>query len=121
MLIVEDETLVRMAAVDALEESGFAVEEAGNAREAMAKFSGSTFAAAIIDLGLPDRPGDQVAAEMRAARRDFPILVASGRSDAELQARFASDGRVALVGKPYTSTALIEALLKLGVQSKQAR
>ena len=58
---------------------------------------------------------------MRAARSDFPILVASGRSDAELQARFASDVRVVLVGKPYTSNALIDALSSLGVQPGRPR
>ncbi len=120
MLIVEDELLVRMVAVELLEESGFAVEEAGTAREALAKFNGGhVFAAAIIDLGLPDRPGDQIAAEMRATNRDLAILVASGRSDDEVQKRFAGDTRVALVGKPYSGAALIDALSSLGVRSGQ--
>lgn len=121
MLVVEDELLVRMAAVELLEESGFVVEQAGTAREALVKFNGgSDFAAAIIDLGLPDRPGDQIAAEIRAANRDLAILVASGHSDDELKTRFAGDARVALVGKPYSGAALIDALSSLGVRSGQA-
>jgi DNA-binding response OmpR family regulator len=106
-----------MAAVDMLEDAGFAVAQASTARDAIAKFSGGGFAAAIIDLGLPDRPGDHVAATLRAAAHDLPILIASGRSDAELQARFSGDARVALVGKPYSGAALIEALSTLGVQA----
>jgi DNA-binding response OmpR family regulator len=118
VLIVEDEMLVRMAAVELLEEHGFAVVQAGSAREAMDKFNGGGrgFAAAIIDIGLPDRPGDQIAAEMRAAQGDLALLVASGSSDEELQARFAGDRRVALVGKPYAGAMLIEALSGLGVK-----
>lgn len=121
MLIVEDELLVRMVAVELLEESGFVVEQAGSAREALVKFNGgSDFAAAIIDLGLPDGSGDQIAAEIRAANRNLAILVASGRSDDELKTRFAGDARVALVGKPYSGAALIDALSSLGVRSGPA-
>lgn len=119
VLVVEDEALVRMVAVELLEECGFVVEEAGTARDALTKFNArpAAFAAAIIDLGLPDRPGDQIAGEMRAARQDLPILVASGRSDEELQRRFADDRRVVLVGKPYSGMALVDALSALGVRA----
>ena len=36
VLVVEDELLVRMVAVDTLEEAGYAVAEAGNADQALA-------------------------------------------------------------------------------------
>ena len=35
VLVVEDEMFIRMVAVDALEERGFAIVEAGDAREAL--------------------------------------------------------------------------------------
>lgn len=120
ILIVEDEVLVRMFAVDALEDEGFKVEECATAAEALAKLAalGTEVVAAIIDLGLPDRPGDQLAAEIRATHPELPLLIASGRSERELKERFGVDGRAAIVVKPFTGPMLLEALEKIGVTPK---
>ena len=117
VLIVEDEVLVRMFAVDALEDEGFKVIESATASEAVAKLTQleGALAAVIIDLGLPDRPGDQLANELRAMRGDLPILIASGRSERELKERFQLDGRVGIVVKPFTGPMLLDALEKIGV------
>ncbi|HEY0682329.1 MAG TPA: response regulator [Steroidobacter sp.] len=118
VLIVEDEMLVRMFAVDALEDSGFQVLQAGDAGEATAALAGAPdVAAVIVDMGLPDRSGDQLAAEMRAQRQSLPILIASGRSERELKDKFAADKRIGVLVKPYTASMLINALAALGVQA----
>jgi CheY-like chemotaxis protein len=120
VLIVEDEVLVRMFAVDSLEDAGFKVEEAANGAEAMEAVTRlqERLAAVVIDLGLPDRPGDEVAAEIRGALANVPILIASGRSEKELRERFAVDSRVAVMVKPYTGPMLIDALASLGVMGR---
>ncbi|MBL8271179.1 response regulator [Steroidobacter sp.] len=116
VLIVEDEMLVRMFAVDALEDSGFHVLQAGDAAEALAALAGvADVAAVIVDMGLPDRPGDQLAAELRSKSPNLPILIASGRSERELKDKFAADARIGVLVKPYTSAMLIGALSSLGV------
>jgi DNA-binding response OmpR family regulator len=117
ILIVEDEPLVRMFAVDALEDSGFQVSQAADAAEALAALSRSDtdLRAVIVDVGLPDRSGDLLATEMRALRADLPIVVASGRSERELKDRFANDPRIAVLVKPYTSPMLLDALASLGI------
>ncbi len=118
VLIVEDEMLVRMFAVDALEDVGFHVLQAGDAAEAIAALAvGDPVQAVIVDMGLPDRTGDQLAAEMRAQRNDLPILIASGRSERELKDRFASDARVGVLVKPYTASMLVGALESLGIKA----
>jgi DNA-binding response OmpR family regulator len=118
ILIVEDEMLVRMFAVDALEDVGFQVLQAGDAAEAIAALTGvAPVQAVIVDMGLPDRSGDQLAAEMRAQRQDLPILIASGRSERELKDRFASDPRVGVLVKPYTASMLVGALNALGIKA----
>lgn len=121
VLIVEDEMLVRMFAVDALEDAGFQVLQAGDAAEAVNAIHGAgDVEAVIVDMGLPDRSGDQLAAEMRAQRQDLPILIASGRSERELKDRFATDPRVGVLVKPYTAGMLIAALSSLGVKAPSA-
>jgi CheY-like chemotaxis protein len=118
ILIVEDEILVRMFAVDALEDGGFQVEQAGTGAEAVAQLTklGDAISAVIIDLGLPDRQGDEVATQMRTLRGDLPILIASGRSEKELKDRFKLDGRVGIMVKPFTGPMLLAALETLGVK-----
>jgi len=117
ILIVEDELIVRMFAVDALDSTGFQTAEAGDAAEALAALDahGASLKALIIDLGLPDRSGDELAAEVRALRADLPIVIASGRSERELKEKFASDSRIAVLSKPYTAALLLDSLESLGV------
>ena len=116
ILVVEDELLVRMFAVDALADAGFRVLEAGTAAEAMKALNGATnVRAALIDMGLPDRPGDQLADEIQALRADLPIVIASGRSGRELRERFAASPRIAILVKPYTAPLLLETLAGVGV------
>lgn len=116
VLVVEDEILVSMFAVDALEDAGFRVVQAGDAAEALRLLGDADVAGAIIDLGLPDRSGDQLAADLRASHPGLPILITSGRSESELQGRFAHEERIGLLVKPYTAAMLVEALAALGVR-----
>jgi DNA-binding response OmpR family regulator len=121
ILIVEDEPLIRMFVVDTLEDAGFQVEEAAGATEAMSKAdTDSNFAAVIIDVGLPDRPGDVLATEMRAKWPELPIIIASGHDRNELARRFSDDGRIGVLGKPYNSGMLLDTLRKAGVISSPA-
>ncbi|MEN3951834.1 response regulator [Iodidimonas sp. SYSU 1G8] len=117
VLIVEDEVLVRMVAVDILSDIGFRVEEAGNAGEALSKMraAGERFDAAIIDIGLPDMKGDRLAAELREIRPDLPVLIASGYDMEEIRARLDGDKGIAVVPKPYDGSDLRRELEKLGV------
>jgi CheY-like chemotaxis protein len=116
VLIVEDETMVRMMAASWLEELGFAVEEAGSAREALDKVRGAELVAAIIDIGLPDKKGDALAAEIRAMRAEIPIVIASGYDDKMIKTTFSGDPRVGFLGKPYLFDQLQEALRSLRVE-----
>lgn len=120
VLIVEDEVLVRMFAVDVLEDAGFVVEQAASGKEALERFAEARgeLAAVIIDLGLPDRSGDEVASEIRGQDTALPILIASGRSERELKDRFAGDDLIAVLGKPFTEPMLLDVLAKLGVRSR---
>jgi CheY-like chemotaxis protein len=120
ILVVEDEPLVRLVAVDSLEDAGFQVEEAGSATEAVVKLNAGSIDAAVIDIGLPDRGGDVLAGEFRALRTDLAIVIASGHSLPMLRQRFAGDARVVCLGKPYDPDELVAALRTLGVAASSA-
>jgi len=114
VLLVEDEILVQMVSAEQLRELGYRVETAGSATEAMNKVKLlNDVAAAIVDIGLPDRKGDVLVGELRALLPRLPIVIATGYDSAELARRFAADRNVALVRKPYTQDALRSVLDRL--------
>ena len=123
ILMVEDEELIRMLAVDSLVTSGFVVEEAGTAAEAMALLTNNVyhFVAVIVDIGLPDRPGDQLLAEIRKIYPQLPIVIASGHDCQALARRFAGDRLIAVLGKPYNFFDLDAILATLGVAAPNPR
>jgi len=117
ILVVDDEALLRMLVVDTLVAAGRQTEEAGSFAEALERLraAGPRLAAAIVDLSLPDRPGFELVAEIRARRPDLPIIVATGLSDRQIAERFAGDPLVRFMTKPFDPEALVEALQALRV------
>lgn len=122
ILVAEDEALIRAGVVDQLDELGFNVEEAKSASEAMTKLQGAArpLAAVIIDVGLPDRKGDELAAEFRTMLADLPIVIMSGYGEGMFRDRFAADSHMAFLGKPYGSAQLAAVLMQLGVAGNPA-
>jgi CheY-like chemotaxis protein len=117
VLVVEDDMLIQMVVVDLLEDLGFAVDPTGSAREAMAKLTRlkGNLAAAVIDLGLPDRRGDVLVAEIRVVYPLLPIVLASGYGEEAFPAHLKQDEKIGFLAKPYTSEQLAGALASLRV------
>ncbi len=108
VLLVEDDALVRGAAVEMLAELGFAVLEAGDGPAALSMLeSGARIDVLFTDIGLPGLRGEDVARRARALRPDLRIVLASGYNDRE-----AVEGMddVQTLDKPYDSTALARVL-----------
>ncbi|MDB5582684.1 MAG: Two-component system protein [Bradyrhizobium sp.] len=117
ILVVEDELLIQMLAVEYLEGAGFKVDTAGSAAEAMNKLSliPGGVDAVIMDVGLPDRRGDVIVREIRALNSLLPIVLATGQHIHELRQTFKDDKRMAFVSKPYTEVDLLGSLRTLGI------
>jgi CheY-like chemotaxis protein len=115
ILVVEDETVVSFFIRTLLEERGLQVAVAATAAEALQLIEtlGSRLGAAIIDVGLPDTPGDQLVAPIRSARPGLPIVIATGFSETEFGRRFQDDGRLRVIGKPFDAPLLWSALADL--------
>jgi CheY-like chemotaxis protein len=112
VLIVEDEIVVSFFIRTLFEERGLQVATAATAAEALQLLQrlGPTLSAAIIDVGLPDTPGDQLVAPIRALLPDLPILIATGFSETEFGRRFQDDARLRVMGKPFDAPQLWSAL-----------
>jgi CheY-like chemotaxis protein len=117
IVVVEDEMLVSMLASDILQELGCDVLETQTGKACLDLFAQKqvTPAAVMIDLGLPDMPGQTLIGELRQASAPLKIIVASGRSASELEGTFAADEHLTVIGKPYTHDDVKRALVKLGI------
>ena len=78
VLIIEDEAPMRRFLRASLRANGFQVVEAATAREGLAQAAGRNPEVILLDLGLPDGDGRDVARELRRTSR-APIIVLSAR------------------------------------------
>ena len=112
VLVVEDEVLIRMLAVDMLLDLGHESDEAGSAAEALQSLQapGADYTCVIVDLGLPDRRGDDLVRDIRQLQAELPLVVATGEDQADVKARLQEFEPIRFLGKPYDLDGLKAAL-----------
>jgi len=117
ILLVEDEVLVAAVAAESLRDFGFEVVEVTTAKAALDRANENIagLKAVIVDIGLPDKKGDVLAAELRLLRSDLPIIVATGHSGDVVPKALRDSSNFAILGKPYDSQQLKKALTSVGV------
>lgn len=81
ILLVEDEHTLRAQLRAALEEAGYAVDEAANGRDAHFLGDSEAFDAVVLDLGLPLLDGLSVLKRWREAGRGMPVLILTARDN----------------------------------------
>jgi DNA-binding response OmpR family regulator len=108
VLLVEDEPALSSLMEKFLSRLGFPVQPAGTAREALASFETEAYRAAIIDLTLPDMPGEVLAEELWRRDRRLAVLFVSGRPTEITPGRPAR-----FLQKPFLPAALSAELLAL--------
>ena len=80
ILVVEDEANLREQLATHLRGAGYVVDVAVDGEEGLYYGSEYPVDAAVIDLGLPKLDGVDLIKSLRAAKREFPILVLTARS-----------------------------------------
>jgi DNA-binding response OmpR family regulator len=108
ILLVDDEPLLRRAFRTLLEASGFDVCEAGSANEALERVREEHPALVVLDLGLPDRPGLDVARELTSSQDSMvPILAMTGMSGSDVARDCAAAGCSGYLVKPVEPRELV--------------
>src|ERR1700741_424544 len=82
VLVVEDEPKLRDLVRSYLGQAGFTVLSTGSGAEAITMAFGAAPDLVVLDLGLPDVPGETVARELRAAG-SVPILMLTAKAGEE--------------------------------------
>ena len=109
--MVEDDELVRLGTVDMVRQLGHDVAEAGTGYDAMELLrQRPEIDVLITDLGLPGMSGQELVAAAHKLRPELPILLATGYTAADLARDPDSGAPFVLLGKPFSSADLQNAL-----------
>lgn len=124
ILLVEDERSLGTWLSKALESAGIMVEWVDSARTALAAAAAGNHDAIVLDLGLPDRDGQEVLAEIRRRDRHVPTLVLTARDSLADKVRAFHTGADDFLAKPFELEELqvrLHALLRRARGAEAAR
>jgi DNA-binding response OmpR family regulator len=110
VLLIEDDAAIRTALIKALVARGHAVDSAADAMSGLQRLVAEPPDVVVLDLGLPDVPGDRLLSMIRAVN-DVPVVVATARDDEHLTVRLLDAGADDYVVKPF-DPAHLEARLR---------
>lgn len=115
VLLVEDEPLILMSTADTLRDFGMTVLEAGSGAEArQALAAGGRPDVLVVDVGLPDESGIDLARALRAQVPGLPVIFATGRT--HVPGAEDITGAMTLV-KPYGERELVEGVRRMAGES----
>lgn len=120
ILVVEDESLIRLLAADMLAELGYEVLEAGSAEEALKVMESESCDLLFTDLGLPGMSGGELAERALSLNPRIGIVFASGQAAAPENLSADVLARSMHIGKPYTASDLADKL-KLAERTLKSR
>ena len=108
VLIVDDDPLTRMMAVEALREGGFTTVEAENGERALAAFDVEHPDLILLDVVMPGLSGFEVCRRLRAqpAGELVPIIMLTGLEDSESVEEAFHVGATDFISKPINWTLL---------------
>jgi DNA-binding response OmpR family regulator len=106
VLVVEDEVKIRELLRAYLEREGWAVLTTASGAEALLLTASAAPDLIVLDLGLPDVPGETVAAEVRRTS-STPILMLTARAGEEDRIRGLELGADDYVTKPFSPRELV--------------
>jgi FixJ family two-component response regulator len=108
--VVDDDQSVRESLPDLLKELGFAVEAFASAEEFLRGNSVNRTQCLILDIAMPGMSGPDLQRELSRRRQTIPIVFITANQDEAIRPRLRKQGAVECLFKPFTETALLQAL-----------
>jgi FixJ family two-component response regulator len=108
--VVDDDESVRESLPDLLREFGFAVQTFASAEEFLASDWLGQTRCLILDVAMPGMTGLDLQRELTLRRQNIPIVFITAEGDETIRPRVLERGAVECLFKPFSETALLEAL-----------
>jgi DNA-binding response OmpR family regulator len=113
LLLVEDDVRLAEGLVAALTGAGFVVDHEADGEAAWFKGDTESYAAAILDLGLPSMDGLSILRKWRANGQRFPVLILTARGDWHERVEGIDAGADDYLPKPFRMEELLARLRAL--------
>jgi FixJ family two-component response regulator len=108
--IVDDDESVRESLPDLLREFGFAAQAFSSAEEFLASNYVDETRCLILDIAMPGMSGPDLQRELTRRRKEIPIVFITAHGDETVRPRLIEQGAVECLFKPFSDTALLEAV-----------
>ena len=108
--VVDDDESVRESLPDLLREFGFIAHSFSSAEDFLAsEYVGQTNCL-ILDVGMPGMSGPELQRELKLRGQHIPIVFITAHRDEAIRTRVLEEGAVECLFKPFSDTAVLEAL-----------
>jgi PAS domain S-box-containing protein len=101
ILIIDDDANLRKTLADILKIKGYEILAAANGADGLAALQERTVHLALIDLGLPDIPGLEVLARVKAESPTTEAIILTGNASLDSAVTATNSGAFSYVVKPY--------------------
>ena len=108
--VVDDDVSVRESLPDLLNELGFESRTFSSAQEFLNSDCIDQTRCLILDVAMPGMSGPDLHRELIRRRREIPVVFITARRDDDIRPRLLEQGAVECLFKPFSDTALLQAL-----------
>ena len=108
--VVDDDESVRESLPDLLREFGFAAQAFSSAEEFLASDYIRQTRCLVLDVTMPGMSGPDLQQELTRRRKEIPIVFITAHRDDSVRPRLLARGAVECLFKPFSETALLDAL-----------
>jgi FixJ family two-component response regulator len=108
--VVDDDESVRESLPDLLKEFGFSVRVFSSPEEFLASDCIDETECLILDIAMPGMTGPDLQRELKIRGQKIPIIFITASTDQTVRPRLLERGAVECLFKPFSDTALLEAL-----------
>ena len=108
--VVDDDESVRESLPDLLRQFGFAAHAFSSAEAFLASEVISETSCLILDVAMPGMSGPDLQVELIRRQQKIPIVFITANGDQAVRPRLLARGAVECLFKPFSETALLDAL-----------
>jgi FixJ family two-component response regulator len=108
--VVDDDESIRESLPDLLRQFGFAAEAFSSAEAFLESDLLNATRCLILDVAMPGMSGPDLHQELKGRQKHIPTIFITATGDRTLRSRLLADGGVECLFKPFSDTALLDAL-----------
>jgi len=108
--VVDDDESVRESLPDLLAQLGFAVKAFSSAEAFLTSDYVGQTQCVLLDIAMPGMSGPELQRELKRRRHEIPIVFITAHRDETDRPRVLENGAAECLFKPFTETALLDAL-----------